>query len=205
MPDRQRIDAACAVCACPAELVEEWRALQAGRALRWGCWIGVRHDRNGERLKLYVEIPRGAGTLVMIGYEPATGRVEHYHRKKPMAMGDLMSLCDSAPQTLEDLWGMPVETALRFFSPGYSIASGKLAFFLRSGWLGGAAAVRRKLLARESGGSLSCYREMLGTLADEALPDHGVVTVGMNGAVRVGISGAGLVRIASCASRSTSC
>jgi hypothetical protein len=203
-PEHERIDAACALLerlhdgtpVCPPELIAEWREMQAHKPLRWGCWLGVRHDATGERFKLYIEVPRGTGPAVMIGYEPASGRLEHYFRKKPMAIGDLTSLCPSAPQVLEQAFGMPIETALRFFSPGYSMAWGQVAFFLRSGWIGGSQAVRNKLLARESDGALHCYRAMLGKQTARELPDHGVVTVALDGHLRAGISGAALASLA---------
>jgi hypothetical protein len=79
------------------------RMLQdSGSGLRWGAWIGGRHDRRGDRFKLYVEVPRddlsagvrvaegvlgsdallrgGGVVLQFAGVELAGGRVELYFR-----------------------------------------------------------------------------------------------------------------------------
>jgi hypothetical protein len=234
VPEHRRLDAACALMARlghappPPELVRAWRSLQAGFRLRWGAWLGVRYDAAGERVKIYVETPRGAlpptapfairpplqrSRLLMIGYEPSLGRVEHYFCKKAMDQPEFEFLIrfiepSERRQTLlaafAELCGMPVESALRWFVPGYSLAyrsdddTPHLALFVRATSVGGASVARRQLLAREfrSGKSASVYRNLVGQLANRDLPDHGVITLGMAPGCEldmlVGISGVAL-------------
>jgi hypothetical protein len=91
----------------------EW--LQADRRLRFGCWIGGRHNIDSDRFKLYAEIPEASagaarqwseerlGTLPllpgqdfrikMIGYDIESRRIEFYHRAldmMPTAVGLLL-------------------------------------------------------------------------------------------------------------------
>jgi hypothetical protein len=224
MSEDRRIEAGCAILERlgyqrpPADVFEEWHAIQASHSLRWGCWLGIRHQGISEKSKLYVEVPRGANIstecpalprsrLVMIGYESGTEHLEYYFRKQPMDVCDLQLLSDAAIAPLEELYNMPIETALGFFSPGYSVTdrngASQIAFFLRAGWIGGSAAVRRQLFARESGGALDAYRELVGGFRDDDLPDHGVLTLGVNRQdgsqhsnvdLRVGLSGCVLAR-----------
>lgn len=224
MADDRRIEAACGILerlghrTPPAEVVEEWCAMQASHSLRWGCWLGIRHQGTRETSKLYIEVPHGArisvgcaalprSRLMMIGYESGTGRLEYYFRKKPLGEGDLQLLSDSAIAGLEELYKMPIATALGFFPPGYSVSgrdgASQVAFFLRAGWIGGAAEARRQLFVRESGGALDAYRELVGRLRDDDLPDHGLLTIGFNHQnasgrekcdMRVGLSGCALAR-----------
>ncbi|MBU2667911.1 hypothetical protein KOI35_30810 [Actinoplanes bogorensis] len=80
--------------------------VQKGQSLRWGAWVGLRHGENGDRAKIYVEVPPlapdaeaalgraltgapvprppGAERLRMAGYEPSTGRAEFYWRLGPL-------------------------------------------------------------------------------------------------------------------------
>jgi hypothetical protein len=186
IPERDRIDAACLSLArlgyqCPPDaLIQEWKRTQASGPLRWGCWLGVRQRGAHVEAKLYVEAPRGAGPpfLVMTGYEAGTGRIESYFRKKLMGVGEVQSLKPEAAAALERLWGMPIETALGFFTHGYSVSGDEVAFFLRTGWMGGPAAVRRRFLERGPGGDVGIYSALTGGIADDQLPDHGVVTLG---------------------------
>ena len=76
--------------------------VQKGRALEFGAWIGGRHGADGDRYKLYVEVPRAGSPedsrlvqsllgekpllpgrslqLLMIGHEPGSSRIELYFR-----------------------------------------------------------------------------------------------------------------------------
>ncbi len=54
-------EAAAALAGSPVELAS-WAALQQGRALRWGAWLGLRHLDAIRRAKVYVELP--VGTVV---------------------------------------------------------------------------------------------------------------------------------------------
>jgi hypothetical protein len=86
----------------PPRLWQSLQAVQRGRELNWGAWLGGRHDEQGSRFKLYAEVPREAGDEVGrltadllgpeallahrrprmegIGYEPWSGRLELYYR-----------------------------------------------------------------------------------------------------------------------------
>jgi hypothetical protein len=205
IPERDRVDAACELLARigyqrpPDALIHEWKRAQTSAPLRWGCWLGIRMRGPDDDAKLYIEMPRGAGPpfLVMTGYEVRTGRVESYFRKKLMGVGDVRLLKPEAVDGLERLWGMPIETALGFFTPGYSVSGDEVAFFLRTGWIGGPAAVRRRFLERGPGGDVSVYRTLTGGIADGQLCDHGVVTLGYGSEggeeMRVGLSALALV------------
>lgn len=86
----------------PPGLWQRLQAVQRGRELEWGAWLGGRHDEEGSRFKLYAEVPRGAGDearrltadflgpepvlahrrprMEGVGYEPWSGRLELYYR-----------------------------------------------------------------------------------------------------------------------------
>jgi hypothetical protein len=87
---------------------------------------------------------------------------------------------------------MPIETALGFFTPGYSVSGDNVAFFLRTGWMGGPAGVRRRFLEHGPGGDVGVYRALTDGIADKKLCDHGVVTLGYGSKgveeMRVGLS-----------------
>ncbi|MEM7132924.1 MAG: hypothetical protein AAF702_41860 [Chloroflexota bacterium] len=46
----------------PAEIMTELRQIQASGPLKWGAWIGARHQPDGDRYKLYAEIPPAASS-----------------------------------------------------------------------------------------------------------------------------------------------
>jgi prenyltransferase beta subunit len=76
--------------------------VQTTKELQWGAWIGVRHRSDGERYKLYVEVPKAgsayatgmvhaalgcepllpakAASLIAIGQELASSRTEFYFK-----------------------------------------------------------------------------------------------------------------------------
>lgn len=212
-------------------LLRHWQDVQAGSALQWGAWLGVRYDSCGERSKIYVEIPREKQSMVpipnsplrgsrlhMIGYEPALGRYEFYFSRKFAERRELESLLDLLKRTTQQqrlieklryMCGIPVESLLRWFTLGYSLATERvgalsaLALFIRAKrLLGGAPGLRQKLL------SLQCcrapgpspYQELVGPVADRDLPDHGMLTLGMGSGdqevdLRVGISGVALAKL----------
>lgn len=186
IPERDRMDAACELLTRlsyqrpPDALIQEWKRAQTSGTLRWGCWLGIRMRGPHDDAKLYIEMPRVGGLpfLIMTGYEVRTGRVESYFRKKLMGVGDVRLLKPQAAAGLERLWGMPIETALGFFTPGYSVSGDEVAFFLRGGWMGGPAAVRRRFLERGPAGDVGVYRALTDGIADRQLCDHGVVTLG---------------------------
>ena len=80
----------------PLEVLEDFRAIQAGAPLEYGAWIGCRVGSDRMGVKLYVEIPDGwTGTSLrhaapvlpdrvvvprMTAYTPSTGAFEVYFR-----------------------------------------------------------------------------------------------------------------------------
>lgn len=40
------------------EIVTTFKRVQSERALRWGAWLGIRHQRDGEQYKVYAEVPQ---------------------------------------------------------------------------------------------------------------------------------------------------
>lgn len=211
-----------------AEVLGSWLAMQRGAVLNWGAWLGLRHDRAGMRSKLYLEVPRRrqpdvpspvpGARLLMIGHEPATGRTEYYYRKPALDPADLEALFVSAhwretrdcvDVLIEELTGMPIQVALRWVGLGFSLArrtgseAPSLTLFLRAkAARGGAAEVRRLFLAEagRAGHDGGVYAELLASTPRNALPDHGLVALGVapdrTVEMRVGISGTALARCA---------
>ncbi len=90
----------------PNDIIERLARFQHHQPLKYGAWVGVRHDADSDRFKLYVETPRarahdadqwstillgeppvfpGEGARIeMIGYEPHARRVEFYHQVENM-------------------------------------------------------------------------------------------------------------------------
>lgn len=91
--------------------------IQRGGALRYGAWLGVRHETAGSAFKIYAEVPQDAQAqaaasaflnahlrrpvgvvnraiqLQMIGWYPLTGELEFYYRireLRPWEIGALM-------------------------------------------------------------------------------------------------------------------
>jgi hypothetical protein len=217
MSEHARVDAACELLerlghTVPAsELVREWRNLQAGLALKWGAWLGVRYGPTGESVKIYIEVPRGIGAstvpkaarpplpgsrLHMIGYEPALGRKELYFSRVLTDRRELETLLQVVERSdqrqallavFTDICGMPVDSLLRWVTLGYSITrqgeseSVALALFVRAkAVVGGATVLRRKLLKwqSKSGSGIGPYRDLVGPIPDQYLPDHGILTLG---------------------------
>jgi hypothetical protein len=217
LSEHARVDAACDLLSrlghtLPAsELVREWRNLQAGFALKWGAWLGVRYGPTGESVKIYIEAPRGmrastvpkaarpplpGSRLHMIGYEPTFGRKEFYFSRvltDRCELETLLQFVEGSDQrqallaAFTDICGMPVDSLLRWVTLGYSIASQgeteslALALFVRTkAVVGGAPALRRKLLKWQvqSGPWNGPYRDLVGPIPDQDLPDHGILTLG---------------------------
>ena len=85
--------------------------IQTSGTLRYGAWMGGRHCADNDRYKLYVEIPSDNSTaandlikqflgvtpllsqktpqLVMVGYEPASSRVEFYFQVKGLELWEV--------------------------------------------------------------------------------------------------------------------
>jgi hypothetical protein len=99
-------------------MAPDLRALLAGfqrrGALRYGAWIGGRHDEAGDRYKLYAEVPREAaeeaerlldtlhgspptlkqpaGVVQLVGVDLSSDRIELYHRVEHLRPLDLRTL-----------------------------------------------------------------------------------------------------------------
>ena len=62
-PDHERLGLAARCLGWPNEprhALAPWQALQQGRDLRFGAWLGARFSRAGSATKLYVDLPPGA-------------------------------------------------------------------------------------------------------------------------------------------------
>jgi hypothetical protein len=80
----------------PPEVLDEFRAMQAGASLAWGTWIGCRVGAEHTAVKLYAEVPPGAKNASprarrpaltdrivvprMLAYTPSTRAFEAYFR-----------------------------------------------------------------------------------------------------------------------------
>lgn len=94
----------------PSNLLERLRRVQAGRALRFGAWLGGREGGQEPRLKLYAELPDQADLAAllpdhpvflrlspmlrkrMLGIEPGQGRIEVYVSLPRLHPDDLHSI-----------------------------------------------------------------------------------------------------------------
>lgn len=206
-----RLDAACeclgelALEPPPPAIVSEWRKMQANAVLRWGAWLGVRHNGNNLAAKLYIEVPRErqwgprpltpGSRLHMIGFNPATAANERYFRTSAPNDIELVTLLRSFRQhahwprlleTFSALRQMPGEAALRWTRFGYSLRTGSgatdpggLTLFVDSQRCGGASGVRKRM--QDTMGP-ECYRKsayatLLANAPEDRLPEHGVVGI----------------------------
>ena len=185
-----RLDAACALLQAlglpspDAPRVAAWRALQAGAALRWGSWVGLRHEAGKLRAKLYVELspdhppPWPGARTRMLGWDAATAGSEQYASLIAPDEASLRRLLAPLPArapllaVLSEVIGLPLPVALRWVSLGASVAEGpRIALFCRARAVRGGAAALRDRFARQP-----VYDRLLGPVADAALPDHGVLS-----------------------------
>jgi hypothetical protein len=196
----------------PAEsLVCEWRALQAGLRLRWGCWLGLRVTSAGPRPKLYIELPHGypsplsGGRPRMLGHDPVDGITEVYVNIVEPTENRIRQLlpvdCDlqtSMLAALAEVIGVPLGVALDWVDLGASIARSpgqrdRVALFCRARAVRGGPVSLRGRFAAHPG-----YRALLSDVPVALLPDHGVLTFipAPGGAfeLRVGVSAAGLAK-----------
>ncbi|MFC5700234.1 hypothetical protein ACFPVX_02975 [Cohnella faecalis] len=113
------------------------RIQSSGGGLAYGAWIGGRHDSDGDRFKLYAEVPQGSSTeadewvrsvlgdrplllgrppiLRMVGLEPDSGRIEWYfrvERMEPWEISRIMGMLGKSEQG-EQLLGLVEEFAER--------------------------------------------------------------------------------------------
>jgi len=211
----------------PAPAADElrfWKSFQAGRALRWGAWLGVRHDgARTPQAKLYVEVPlelrdpAAAGfaqpivpssRIMMAGYDCATGAREHYFRQPQMDsyerrvflrfVGDASGR-QAVLDAFAEVCALPQRAALDWINFGYSITRGsrvgeRFTIFVGPRSLRSASRIRRAFLRWEerAGRTASAYRDLVGALADDRVPEHGIVAISADGgstaALRVGVS-----------------
>ena len=214
-PERDRLGAALTLLETiglpmpPAERVGDWRAIQSGVELRWGCWLGLRMTSAGPRPKLYVELPPTYPAPVpgvrprMLGYSPADDTSELYGTVVRPSEGRLRRLLwasgpeaqDRLLETLASIVGVPLRIALDWLGVGASFAGEPpaVALFCRARAVRGGPAVLRQRFAVQPG-----YSGMLAGWPDANLPDHGVLTFmpRADGSIelRAGISGAALKR-----------
>jgi hypothetical protein len=137
----------------PAGLVSAWARAQTGTALRFGAWIGARHDAGGDRFKLYAEMPSPSGAaelgpalarppgrgpeapaprLMLVGYEPAAARAEVYYKCLGLgacgtrALLEPLGLDHREPELaelLDQLMGRPARGALERLEVGVSLSA----------------------------------------------------------------------------------
>lgn len=190
-----------------AAIVRRWMSLQSGTPLRWGAWVGVRHDGARALPKVYIEVPRDVGPLglaefapvvpssrpLMIGYDFATRSEEIYFRQHQMNDHELDTFLTFLRQSARrraaldafvELCGLPARAAMQWVNFGYSIAqrtpSAEVVFalFVRSRSVGDVSRVRRHFLARDSrSAKRSTYGAVLGTLPADRLPDHEMISL----------------------------
>ena len=210
--EASRLDAACDLidrlggAIVPAEQRRVWEELQSPYPLRWGAWIGVRHDGASLRSKLYVEVPRAmrevgqhfnsavvsSSLLMMIGYDCQTQSEEYYFRQPQMDDHELAAFLgfigDAAHRraTLDafaELCGLPARAALHWMNFGYSVPrspdrAADFVMFVRSSSLPDVGKIQRLFLKRQKRrGMTSFYRDWFEDLPKERLPDHEIVSV----------------------------
>jgi hypothetical protein len=189
----------------PVARLHEWETMQSGHELRWGAWAGARHDGGAPSVKLYVEIPRSlrergqpnlrrivpSSQPMMIGYDCVRGSEEHYFRQPAMGERDRGAFLayvagarrrQAVLEAFAELCDMPARTAVTWVNFGYSLGPGAdpaFAMFVRSRSLRSVARVRRIFLTAQErvGRTQSAYRDLLGSLSEERLPDHEIVSV----------------------------
>ena len=132
----------------PGKRLRAWGTLQSAASLRWGAWLGVRHDGVRARTKIYIEVPRdvreatsivrGRGIvpvvpssrLMMIGYDCESQSEEYYFRQPQMDRAELSAFLgfarrapggDAVLAEFADLCALPLGAALHWTNFGYSI------------------------------------------------------------------------------------
>jgi hypothetical protein len=191
-PEPTRLDAALALLRAldmplPApEHVAAWRARQAGRApqagsaLRWGCWLGLRFGRGAVGAKLYVELPRESPNAPrMLGHDVRRMADELYATLPDPSEATLRhamrglgaSVQDAMLTALEATLGLPLSRALAWAAIGVSREPAeprRTALFCR------ARAVRGGIAALQ--GRFVHVPGYTALIAGRARPDHGVLS-----------------------------
>jgi len=196
----------------PAQEIDFWKTLQWGRDLRWGAWLGVRHDGAAMQAKLYVEVPAelrdpsAAGLarpivpssrLMMAGYDCASEAREYYFRQPQMDSVESGAFLrfggthkrQAVLEAFAEITALPLRAALDWIDFGYSLTCGpsmdeRFSIFVDPRSLRSAARIRRQFLRWEerAGRTASAYRHLAGAPADERLPNHGIVAVSADAA-----------------------
>lgn len=211
----------------PADMLKRWESLQSEFVLRWGAWLGVRSEIAGAGLKLYLEIPRDAAApaevdvesivpssrALMIGYDCARRTEELYYRQPQMSEREIdvfLAFMRAAPErravldAFAELCCLPARAALQWTNFGYSIARRApesdvdFALFVRSRTVGNVSRIRRQFLDRDARSARrSAYERLVGSIAEDRLPDHEMITFFARDrgevAMRVGLSAIALV------------
>lgn len=131
--------------------------VQQSGTLLYGVWVGARHREDGDRYKLYLEVPRPGGAaeslvhrlvgsepllpghvpaLQMIGYEPGSSRFELYFRSdrlEPWEVGLLLRRAglagreDELLSLVEEAYGRSIQAGLPGSDLGFSLAISPVA------------------------------------------------------------------------------
>jgi hypothetical protein len=205
----------------PPEVSAALHALQQSGSLRYGAWIGGRHSAGGDRFKLYCEVPGDdapfdaqhpgfawlsasqaplprlpdrAVHLRMIGYEPATQRLESYFRVAHLATYHLPNLmqplglvaeASRLTEFIEGAYGYRLREKIPGGSVGFSYSLGPggqgvftLFLFARALW-GGDANIRAKMSfhAQQLGWNPDAYLAITAPLAQRNVYQtyHGMI------------------------------
>lgn len=169
--------------------------------LRWGGWLGARMRDGHQRRKLYVEVPldgrvRPERRLRMVGLEPATGRVERYHRVDRDPAGVLRATFEARGlgerwSEVGDLLGRlsendvgPVperDVGLSIAYDGSGAVAAVSVIVFAHAVIGNDALVRRRILGTgsERGWSSEAYAALTEPIRSRAggPPYHGMITI----------------------------
>lgn len=202
----------------PKEVSELLHKILLTGALQFGAWIGGRHGPGGDRYKLYMEIPRsdseeheylirnilGNVSLLpgrnprfqMIGYEPATSRLELYFSITGLELWEIERLLSLAgmrakwPEFLsliEEAYGHRPELALSRSRVGFSFSAQKsreeivfTIFKSARSVFGSDKSIRNRILglAELKGWDLRCYEALSLPVAERGGWDtrHGIIS-----------------------------
>jgi hypothetical protein len=162
----------------PAHEIDFWKAFQSARRLRWGAWLGVRHDGNSAQTKLYIEVPpelrdpAAAGLvqpivpssrIMMAGYDCGSGAREYYFRQPQMDASERLAFLhfigeasrrQAVLDAFTELSGLPLRAALDWIDFGYSLTRGpsvdeRFSIFIELRSPRSASRIRQIFLRRE--------------------------------------------------------
>lgn len=202
----------------PKDVSELLHRILLSGPLQFGAWIGGRHGPRGDRYKLYVEVPRseseeheylirsvlGNVSLLsgrkprfqMIGYEPATSRLELYFSITGLRLWEIERLLSFAGMRskwseflslIEEAYGHRPELALSTSRVGFSFSAQnsreEIVFTLfksARSTFGSDKSIRNHImgLAELKGWDLKCYEALSLPLAERGGWDtrHGIIS-----------------------------